>query len=144
MKPTPTQQRNREIVRMRSEGVPVKDVCKHFGLSKDTVKGIVSTHRRVERETREIERKHGHWLAGFSRAVRNALIRSEIYTVEELHKAVQAKAPVWNVGSKALEEINATIDRKIKRVYKRMMAYDDKAKDWTYAGEVSYLDYVEG
>jgi DNA-binding transcriptional MerR regulator len=143
MMPMVMKERNREIVRLRLEGVSLDEIANMYKIPKDTVKSVMGRYRRSQREENAIKKKHGKWLAGFERPVRNALMKSNIYNVQDLYKAVEENTHGWQIGPKAIEAINKTIDRKIKRVYKHIVGYSEKAKDWVYQGEVTFLEFVE-
>ena len=134
--------RNLKIVELRSNGLSLAEIGKLYGFDREKVKGILYRCRRKERDEQAIRENHGDWIANFSGPVKIALIRSGIYTPKDLHNAVESKSPVWRIGEKAISEINATIDRKIKRVYKSIVKYSKKHKHSVYTGEESYLEYV--
>jgi hypothetical protein len=141
---TPTRERNEEILKLQADGVKLKKIAQKYGLSVQTVKKIGYVQRRANRELNALKEQYGEWIMGFSNRTRNALMRAGIFNADDLHRAVRDGREVRQIGGNGIEEINQTLDRKIRRVYRRKVAYNEKKKDWVYCGEEPYLEYVEG
>lgn len=110
---TELKERNEKIYDMRKKGYTFAEISKHFKISKERTRQIISIMKRMENRNRRCPD-----FVELPNRVRNALELSGIFTKEQLINLLESEVGVkiyWGIGEKGVEELQNFVGFKISK-----------------------------